>query len=101
MTRVDGVKAPHNGTPDRAIMFWYSSKVTLESKVFLRMTFMLRFGVRAWAVAMSSAKAVKRAISGFTRSLQQFLCDVWAARVTAVGLRGAYSSFCMMLGQLV
>ena len=40
------------------MMFWYSSKVTLLSSVFLRATLMLRFGVRAWAVT-SSARAVK------------------------------------------
>ena len=44
------------------MMFWYSSKVTLLSSVFLRATFMLRFGVRAWAVAASSAMVVNRII---------------------------------------
>ena len=44
------------------MMFWYSSKVTLESKVFLRATLILRLGVRAWVTAAISAKAVKRMI---------------------------------------
>ena len=43
-------------------MFWYSSKVTLESSVFLRATLILRLGVRAWVAAAISAKAVKRMI---------------------------------------
>ena len=58
------------------MMFWYSSNVTLESNVFLRATFILRFGVRACVVATSSArsgaKAVKRIIFAFTWSLQYF-----------------------------
>ena len=44
------------------MMFWYSSKVTLLSSVFLRATLILRLGVRAWAVA-SSAKVVKRMVT--------------------------------------
>ena len=67
------------------MMFWYSSNVTDESSVFLRATFILRLGVRAWVAAAISAKAMKRMVSGYavglcgglTRSLQQFLSDVW------------------------
>ena len=44
-------------------MFWYSSKVTLESSVFLRATLILRLGVRAWVAAAISAKAVKRIVT--------------------------------------
>ena len=53
-------------------MFWYSSNVTLESKVFLRATFMFLFGVRAWAVAVSSAKALKKRIFALVVRLPTF-----------------------------
>ena len=61
------------------MMFWYSSNVTLLSSVFLRATLIFLLGVRAWAVAASTAKAVKRIL----------LRDVWAARVAASGTEEA------------
>ena len=54
------------------MMFWYSSKVTEESSVFLRATLILRLGVRAWAVA-SSAKAVKRMVTVVRCAFTNFL----------------------------
>ena len=64
-------------------MFWYSSNVTLESKVFLRATLILRLGVRAWVAAAISAKAVKRIVTvvrcAFTVRL---LCVYCVFRIT-------------------
>ena len=73
--------------------------MTDESKVFLRATFMLRFGVRACVVATSSAKAVKRMFlfvrgafvaflfvrGAFVARLLDLLRDVWAACATPTG----------------
>ena len=54
-------------------MFWYSSNVTLESKVFLRATLILRLGVRALVAVANSTRAVKRiASAAFTWSYVEF-----------------------------
>ena len=66
------------------MMFWYSSKVTLLSSVFLRATLILRFGVRACVVATRSAKAVKR----------MFL-SVRGVRGAFTGVRGAVTGSSM------
>ena len=55
------------------MMFWYSSKVTLLSSVFLRATRSLWLGVRAYVVAVSSARAVKRMVIFVVVRLLQFL----------------------------
>ena len=44
-------------------MFWYSSNVTLESKVFFLEILIREFGVRACVVAVISARAVKRMVT--------------------------------------
>ena len=72
------------------MMFWYSSKVTLLSSVFLRATFMLRFGVRACVVAASSAKALKKRIFCVSCAFTNFLCVFWQLVTTAAGRAKGY-----------
>ena len=58
--------------------------------MFLRATFMLRFGVRAWAVAMSSAKALKKRIFCVSCAFTNFLCVFWQLVTTAAGRAKGY-----------
>ena len=54
-------------------MFWYSSNVTDESSVFFLEILMRELGVRAWVLAVNSARAVKRIVTVVRCAFTNFL----------------------------